>query len=429
MMDWLPLVRDLPLLTREVLEGATLLGACAGVVGCFAFLRRRSLTGDALAHAALPGLCAGWLLAGERDFSTMLAGAFVTGLLSLLVISLIGRYTRLKEDAAIGMALSVFFGAGIVLNSLIQNLPTGNKAGLASFILGQSVGMEPGDVQWIRLLSLTLLLVVALLFKELRLIAFDAGFARAQGWPTLALDLLLMVLIAVAVTTGLPMVGVMLMAALLILPAAAARFWTDKLAIMLILSACFGMAAAIGGTLVSNYFGAWPTGPTIILAGTAIFLGSILLAPRRGGLARWLARRRLQFDLHERQLLRSLYHLAEPHLPSRTALAVADLQRQRSWSAARLEQLLAHAVKQGWARFEGAGHVLLTPAGLRRAGRAARGARLWELALRQYPEIAPNLASLDTEIEEVLPAEVLHELTGQLKKQGRLPEVGEEPEE
>src|SRR5262249_39926493 len=189
----------------------------------FAVLRRRALTGDALAHAALPGLCLAFLVVGERNLPAMLLGALVTGVLGVSIITALKQRTRIKEDAAIGIVLSVFFGAGVVLSRLIQNLSaTGSKAGLESYILGKTAGMIAQDVYLIGGVALASLALMLLLYKEFRLVAFDPEFARIEGWPTYRLDLLLMVLIAVTVVIGLPAVGVVMMTALLILPAAAA---------------------------------------------------------------------------------------------------------------------------------------------------------------------------------------------------------------
>ncbi len=271
--------------TSIVLIGVTLLGASSGLIGCFAVLRRRALTGDALAHAALPGLCLAFMIVGDRSAPAMLLGALGTGLLGISIISALRRWTRIKEDAAIGIVLSVFFGVGAVLRQIIQQLPTSSKAGLQNYIFGAAATMIEEDVFWIAALFFLTVVVVTLLFKELQLTAFDIGFAQAQGWPVFYLDIILMALIAVAVVVGLPAVGVLMMAALLIIPAAAARFWTDRLGFMLLLSAGFGILAGIIGTGISaNY--PMPAGPTIILVATVIFLLSMTAAPRRGLLSR-----------------------------------------------------------------------------------------------------------------------------------------------
>jgi manganese/zinc/iron transport system permease protein len=282
--------------TIIVLLGVSLLGACAGLVGCFAVLRRRALTGDALGHAALPGLCVAFLLFGELGMAPMLAGALASGVLGVAVISALRRWTRIKEDAAIGIVLGVFFGVGAALSKIIQRLPLSGRSGLESYIFGKTAGMLGEDLYWIAGLSLLCLAAVLVLYKEFKLIAFDPDFGRAQGWPSLLLDLGLMALVAVTVVVGLPVVGVLLIAALLIIPAAAARFWTERLGLMAALSALIGAGAGAAGARVSSVMDL-PAGPAIVLSATAVFLASALLAPRRGVLARYLAHRRFRRDL------------------------------------------------------------------------------------------------------------------------------------
>jgi manganese/zinc/iron transport system permease protein len=281
--------------TAVVLIGVSTLGASCGLVGGFAVLRRRALTGDALAHAALPGLCLAFLVVGARFLPALLAGALLSGLLGILIISGLRNGTRVREDAAIGLVLSVFFGAGIVLSHWIQkHTTTGSQAGLDSYILGKTAGMLAVDVYLIAAMALGCLLLIVLLYKEFQLIAFDPDFARVQGWPVLRLDLLLMLLLAVTVVIGLPAVGVVMIAALLILPGATARFWTERLGVFLALAAVSGCVTGALGTWLSASFQNLPTGPIIVLCGTGLFLVSALLAPRRGLVARWLTQLRLR---------------------------------------------------------------------------------------------------------------------------------------
>lgn len=268
-----------------VLYGASLLGAAAGAIGCFAVLRRRALTGDALAHASLPGLCLAFIALGERSMPVLLTGAAVSGVLGIGVITALRRWTRIKEDAAIGIVLSVFTGVGVVLMSVIQNLPGGSRAGLQGFIFGTTASMNRQDVTLITALALATLATVLTAFKEFKLVTFDAAFARAQGWPAFAIDFALMLLIVVAIVIGLPAAGVLLMAALLVIPGAAARFWTDRLHVMLILAGMFGAMSGMAGAGLTIHV-AIPTGPVIILAAAAIFAISLLFAPRRGLIAR-----------------------------------------------------------------------------------------------------------------------------------------------
>lgn len=274
--------------TMMVLLGTSLLGAASGLIGSLAVLRRQSLAGDAFAHAALPGLCLAFMVIGEKNLSALLLGAFLSGILGLVVVTFLVRFTRIKQDAALGIVLSTFFGLGIVLSRIIQNqTSTGSKAGLDSYILGKTAGIIASDVYLIGSVALLCLMVIVLLFKELELLTFDADFARSQGWPVLGLDLLLIGLLGLVVVIGLPAVGVVMMAALLILPGVTARFWTDRLAVMLPISVGFGIITGSVGTWLSAEYSNLPAGPIIVLVGAALFLISALLAPRRGLIARW----------------------------------------------------------------------------------------------------------------------------------------------
>ncbi len=273
--------------TAIVLMGTAMLSALAGLVGCFAVLRRHALMGDALAHAALPGLCLAYLLLGERSLPAMLLGALLSGWLGVLCVQGLCAGTRIKQDAAVGIVLSVFFGAGIVLSQMIQQTPSGGKAGLDSFIFGKTAGMIALDVYLIAGIAFAALLLLLLGYKEFKLVTFDPDFARIQGWPAGALDLTLKALLGLTVVIGLPTVGVVMIAALLILPCVTMRFWTDQFRSLLIGSALFGSSMGLLGTWISSTVEKMPTGPCIILVGTLLFLASALVAPRRGWLARW----------------------------------------------------------------------------------------------------------------------------------------------
>ncbi|WP_161602265.1 metal ABC transporter permease [Tautonia marina] len=413
--------------TLIVLLGTGLLGANAGLVGSFAVLRRRSLTGDALAHAALPGLALAFLVVGQRNLPAMLAGALVSGLLGVAVISGLRSKTRVKEDAAIGIVLSVFFGAGVVLSRIVQNTPgVGSKAGLDSYILGKTAGIIRQDVFIIGGVSLVSLLLILLAYKEFKLTVFDPDFARVQGWPVLRLDLLLMGLIALAVVFGLPMVGVVLMAALLILPGAAARFWTDRLGPLLVLATVFGLSIGLIGTALSARYAGMPAGPIIVLVGAGVFLLSVLVAPKRGVLGRAVAAWRFRRSLDDRAMLRRLYDLVEPDLPSVRAINTAEELSRNGTHRRRRRAILARLVRQGALRVErDSGGILmtLTDEGLRRARVVARDQRLWEQFLLHAPELAGTMADLSQETVEVLPADLIAELEQGLRDTGRLPEL------
>jgi manganese/zinc/iron transport system permease protein len=409
--------------TLIVLLGTGLLGANAGLVGSYAVLRGRALTGDALAHAALPGLCLAFLAVGERSLPAMMLGALGTGLLGVLVISVLNRMTRIKEDASIGIVLSVFFGLGIVLSRMIQNTSTtGSKAGLDSFILGKTAGILASDVAWIGGISLFSLAVIGLLYKELLITAFDPGFGRVQGWPVLVLDLGLMGLIALAVVFGLPAVGVVLMAALLILPAASARFWTDRLGGMLVFSTLIGLAIGVTGTTISASHTGMPAGPIITLVGTALFAISALFAPRRGVIARSLDQARLGRRLDDRALLRFLYEHSETDKVDDSPIDREALIEQTGWKRSRLDHVLSRGLMDGNLRIGSKGDVLPTPLGLDRGAIEARDERLWQLYLTEHPDQATTRTELfDTSPLQIMPRDQAEELEATLIAEGRWP--------
>jgi len=308
--------------TLVVLSGVGLLGASAGLIGSFAVLRKQSLLGDAVAHAGLPGVCIAFLLAGQRNLPLMLLGALLSGIVGMIIIAGLRRWTRIKEDSAIGIVLSVFPGLGCVLMRLIQNsISDGSQAGLESFIFGKTASMTRGDVYLILAAAGICLAAVLLLYKEFKVLAFDREFGGALGWPVFWLDLLLMALIALAVVIGLPAVGAVMMAALLIIPGAAARFWTDRLGQMLTLAVCFGLATGAIGTLLSDHYAKLPAGPIIVLTGSGIFLVSMLLGTRRGIIARWIAFLR---DRRALRQFRPMVHAPEISLsPAQAAVSTA----------------------------------------------------------------------------------------------------------
>jgi manganese/zinc/iron transport system permease protein len=423
--------------TANIMLGTAVLGATAGVIGSFAVLRRRALVGDMLSHAALPGICFAFLLMGNRNLIGLSLGALATGLLGIGVVALLLRWTRTKEDAAIGIVLSTFFGAGVVLLSVAQRHTSGNQAGLDSYIFGETAGMTRADIQLIGGVALACLIVVTLFYKEFELISFDPEFAAAQGWPTFALDLVMMGALAVVTIVGLPICGVILMAALVILPAAAARFWTDHLGRLLLIAAAVGAAAGILGTLLAspiltrqlggtprgNGWVSMPPGPLIVLSATAVFIFSVLFAPRHGVIARAIAELRLRARIVREHLLRALYELSEPRLPQRPLVNESQLLAQRHWNPALSRWWLGRLRRQGLVEQQDDA-VRLTPAGLTAAADVTRTHRLWELFLVESAGVASDHVDRDADdVEHMLPQPLVRELEERLAVAGRLPLV------
>jgi manganese/zinc/iron transport system permease protein len=427
-------------ITTNVMLGTALLGATAGAIGTFAVLRRRALVGDMLSHAALPGVCLAFIIMKERNLIGLSLGALATGLIGIGLMTLIRRWTRTKEDAAIGIILSTFFGAGVVLLSVIQQQPTGNQAGLNSYLFGETAGITRHDIQLVAGVAVMSLVIISLLYKEFEVLSFDPDFAAAQGWPTLALDLLMMATLAIVTIVGLPICGVILMAALVILPSAAARFWTNQLGSLLILASVGGAVAGSLGTLLASplpkqWFGTTlisttnvPPGPLIVLSATAIFLVSMLFAPRRGVVAVAGSEMRLRFRIAREHMLRSLYELSEPQLPKRPYIEEDRLVAQRHWSKWLAHWLMLLLGHRGLIERTD-GQLRLTPAGLAAAAEVTRTHRLWELFLVESAGIPSDHVDRDADdVEHMLSKPLIRELEERLAKAGRLPAVPTVPE-
>lgn len=292
-----------------VAAGAALLGLVAGVLGCFAVLRRQSLMGDVISHAALPGICLGFLVSGLRAPGPLMAGAFVTAGLAALSVLVLTRQARLRPDAAMAIVLSVFFGLGVVLLSVVQAQPGGGQAGLSAFLFGQAAAMLRADVQAMAVVAVICLGLTMALWKEFALITFDRDLARVQGLPVAALEAVLTLMVALAIVVGLQVVGVVLMVAMLIAPAVAARMWARGLAAMVMLAALFGLVAGVAGALISAFARGLSTGPVVVLVACAIVAVSALLAP--GGV--WAGLRNRGGRAGPEAVLASLSQLAQVH--------------------------------------------------------------------------------------------------------------------
>lgn len=287
---------------RNVLLGSAILGIVGGVIGCLAVLRRQSLLSDAVAHAALPGICLAFLVTGIRTTSVLMIGAAITGLLGALLVLGITRGTRLKEDAALGIVLSTFFGFGTVLLTQISRSGNADQAGLSRFLFGQAASLVVGDVVSMAVLGVVALVIVVITFKELKITTFDPGFAASLGFPVAGLSVLLTLLIVAAIVIGLQSVGVILMVTVLVAPALAARQWTQQLGTMMALAAVFGGISGMTGALLSARVAGLPTGPTIVLVASAIVAVSLLFAPHRGLVWNALGNRRAGRAMRHRQL-------------------------------------------------------------------------------------------------------------------------------
>lgn len=285
---------------QVVAAGAGALGLLSGVTGTFATLKEESLLGDALSHAALPGLGISFLITGQKNMLLLLLGAAASGLVATGLIHLMRDKSIIKTDSALSLVIAIFFGLGMVLMSYIQRQPNANQAGLDSFIYGQVSSMLIEDV-WLIIGAIVIILVIVVLFwKELKLNTFDPSFAETVGFSSKFLNGLVSTLIVLTVILGLQSVGVILMSALLVGPAVAARQWTNRLYIMVILAGTFGMVSGVIGTVISSISTRVPTGPTVVLVISLIILISLVFSPKRGLISRMIHRKRRLNELRQK---------------------------------------------------------------------------------------------------------------------------------
>ena len=310
-MNWLDLARDYTI--QNVAIGAALLGMISGVLGSFAVLRKQSLLGDALSHAALPGICIGFMIAGSRHLGSILLGAVLSGALAALFMLVLTRKSRLKTDAGLGIALSLFFALGVVLLTHIQGSNDAAQAGLDSFLFGQAAAILRSDLWIMGAITAAALSLVLILWKEFKLVSFDPVFAASIGYPVVSLEVTLTVMIALAVVVGLQMVGVILMAAMIIAPAVAARQWSRRLEGMVVLAAVFGMGAGVFGAVLSAMSRGLSTGPLIVLTASLLVAISLLVAPERGLVWEMVRQWRGRRTLRGKHVLTTLYRLAAHH--------------------------------------------------------------------------------------------------------------------
>ena len=404
---------------RVVALGAVLLTATSALVGCFTFLDKKSLLGDSIAHAVLPGICLGFLISGTKDPVFLVGGAFFTGWLSVFAVEFITTRTRIKEDAAIGLVLSVFFGVGILLLTSIQKSGNASQSGLDSFIFGKAAALMGKDLVVFSVVAITLLIGLTLFFREFTLLSFDKDFARAIGLPVKRLRFLLTILIVLAVVIGIQAVGVVLMAAMLITPAAAARFWTDRLKTMVALAGVFGALSGLSGAYISYVLPSAPTGPWIVLVISLIAGISFILAPKKGILSRLLKQRKNRRTIHEENVLKTIYQLGENNRDFLAGRSTADMESRRSMNQVLRSKTLNDLETKGYLQ-KMVNQWSLTEAGRRKAERVVRIHRLWELYLTTKMNIAPDHVHDDAETMEHL---ITPALEAELEKQLNYPKT------
>ena len=298
---------------RTITLGTAILGAVTGMLGSFAVLRKQSLLGDAISHAALPGIAIAFLITGAKDSNTLLIGALISGLIGTFWIRGIVTKTHLKSDTALGLILSLFFGFGMLLLTFIQKQPNANQAGLDKYLFGQAATLVESDVWLMAIVTGICLCVLLLFWKEFKLLLFDADYTKTLGFNTKFIDILITSFIVLAIVLGLQTVGVVLMSAMLLAPAAAARQWTNSLATMVFLAAIFGAFSGVFGTAISASQNNLSTGPVIVLVAAVFVAFSFIFSPSRGLLFKQIRFIKNRRDLELHKTLAFMYHIAETH--------------------------------------------------------------------------------------------------------------------
>ena len=412
--------------TRLVVICTILLGCACGLMGGFLLLRKRSLMGDTLSHATLPGVGLSFMLlvalGGDgKSLPILLAGAGITGVIGCAAVLFIREQTRIKDDAAMGIVLSVFFGAGVAILGVIQKMPEGSAAGLESFIYGKTASMVMSDFQILVFITVCVITCSLLLFKEFRLLCFDENFAAVLGWPVKFLDILLLALITAVTVAGLQAVGLILIIAFLITPAAAARFWTNQLDRMLMLSALIGAASGWIGASLSAFFPRLPAGAVIVLVAALIFVVSMLIGTERGVMIRSLRQSQLEKRMGRQHLLRALYEILEggrvtEELIIRT-VPFRQIRGRRSWSDRQLRDYIRRAYNEGLVEAPNkADSILLTETGLVEAKQVTRNHRLWEIYLIEYADVATSRVDRDADmVEHILGDKMVTRLENKLQ--------------
>ncbi|MFT4599876.1 MAG: manganese/zinc/iron transport system permease protein [Arenicella sp.] len=400
-----------------VVLGMLFINSSSALIGTFAFLRKRALIGDAVAHALLPGLCLGFMFAGEKNITYLMIGAFASGWLATYAIDLIVNRSKVKQDAAIGIVLSSFFGLGIVLLTYIQKNSGGQHSGLDHFLFGQAAAINKSEIIAFGIILLMIVVALVLFYKAFVVVAFNKDFAHSIGLPVRFIEFLITSLTVLAIAAGIQALGVILMSALIVTPGAAARLWTHKLRFMLVLAVCFSVFSGIGGAYVSYANSGMPTGPWVVVILSVFMFGSILIAPQKGMISRYRRSRRNKDKILLENILKSIYHWHERqklHEKLDLKLQTADFISMRKYDTDDLLSGLKKLMRKDFVLKDGETYFL-TQSGKEESRRIVRLHRLWEQYLLKRTTIDTDHVHSGAEaIEHIISPELEKELEKEL---------------
>ncbi len=392
----------------KALLAAVLLGAGCGLLGCFVVLRRVALMGDAISHAVLPGVVAGLIYSPERNPGFIFLCAAVAGLVGAGLVRAMVSTTRLKPDTSLGIVLATFFAFGIMWQTRNQR----DTVGVMNFMFGNVGSINASDLRMMLLTTVMLAVTVFALKRPFLVMSFDEGFSRGIGYPVRVLNGVFYFLLTFAVVVALQAVGVVLVSAMLITPAAAAYLLTDRFGKMLALSMGFGVLSGLVGALVSASVNGMPTGPVITLSATVVFALVYLLSPRHGVLSRLLRMRRRRRIVMRENTLKAIYQILEEEGFDHEEVSVIMLARKRRLTEEEVRSRAVSLEKHGFVRFsEDRRSLHLTSLGWKRAMELVRNHRLWELYLTNEADYAQDHVHDDAEkIEHILGPNIVRQL-------------------
>jgi manganese/zinc/iron transport system permease protein len=416
--------------------GSMLMCFAAGLIGVIVFLRKESLVGESLSHAAYPGVALGVLAAGtwggDNPFSLslgILLGAFSSALLGLVAIAFMERRLKVKSDAALCFVLSAFFAVGITIASRMQFSHSALYRQIQVYLYGQAATMTDVHILIYGLLSLATLFAVLFLYKEILTITMDRDFAKSLGIRVRWIDFLVFSLVVLAVVIGIRSVGVVLMSAMLIAPAVSARQFTNKLYQMFIIA---GLSALFSG-FMGNYLSfeiteilsaryphdriGLPTGPMIVMVASTLSLLALFFAPERGLVLRWWRMAVFRNQCVRENLLKTLWRSGEG-----AVVSLKDLTRYQSGSKLYLKSMIRKLIRSGWVERVDGDAFCLTTDGRHRGSRIIRLHRLWEVYLADYMGVGAEKVHYSAEeMEHILTPELERELTKLLRDPKRDP--------
>ena len=387
------------------------------MIGTFAFLRKRALIGDAIAHALLPGICLGFMFSGEKNLLYLFLGAFATGWISTFLVDYIVNKSKVKQDAAIGIVLSVFFAFGIVLLTYIQQGDYADHGGLNVFLFGQAAAITKADLWIFAIIFGIISLAIVLFYKGFVTVSFNAEFARAKGLPVRTLEFLLTSLTVLSIASGIQALGVVLMSALIVTPAAAARFWTNNLTKMLLIAVVFSVFSGFFGAFVSYTESGSPTGPWVVMILSIITILSFIFSVKRGILARYLNNQKNRRKILHENILKAIYQFHEKRDKQKSlnlSLSTTDILDVRLFDTRELQLGLRRLLRKGYL-IKSENTYQLSQAGAKESKRIVRLHRLWEQYLLKRTTIDANHVHSGAEaIEHILSPEIEKELEKEL---------------